>query len=181
MEEKSMSKKYFINVGKIVNSNNKVEFTTEEKKQGEKMLQIYRNAKTKYIGLCYRLKDGYVYKIYLPIERLTAQCRKNEGSSKSWGDYYFSSPLSKAQCEQYAREGKAKKLGSYEMLEALAKKYKFGNGGKAIEKMLARVEHKKFLTELPASLGSEYEGDSEIKYADMRTGSGIKLHCPNEQ
>lgn len=176
-----MSKKYFIDVEKNVNSNNKVGFTAEEKKQGEKMLQVYRNAKTKYVGLCYRLKDGYVYKIYLPIERLTVQCRKNEGSNKSWGEYYFSSPLSKAQCEQYAREGKAKRLGTYEMLEVLAKKYKFGNGGKAIEKMLARVEHKKFLTELPASLGSEYEGDSEIKYADMRTGSGVKLHCPNEQ
>lgn len=174
-----LKRKYFIDTEKVINSANNKGFTLEEKQHGSAILEkVYRKGKTELACICFALSDGYVYKIYMPIERLTAQCRKQKATSKHWGSYYFACPLSKAQCEEVAKNGKAKKLGTFEYLEDICKKYGFGNGGQGIEKMLSKIEHKTFNYTLPAHLGAEYD-NSEVKFYNMKTGSGAKGHCPN--
>jgi hypothetical protein len=171
-------KKYFYDNDKIINSPRKPIFTASEKEYAKKVLAVFENAKTKYACICFRASNNNIYKVYMPIERLTAQVKFNgNGKNKMKSKWRFLSPISKAQAESLVENGNAKFICTYEELKQMTAKLEKSNNGQGIEYMLAKLEHKKFNHKAAAKDGAEYD-KSEVKYFDLFTGSGANATCP---
>lgn len=172
------NRKYYYDNEKIINSPRKPIFTEQEKAYGEKVLKVFKTAKTDLVCVCFRASNNGIYKVYMPIERLTAQVKYNgNGKNKMKSKWRFLSPISKAQSEMLIEQGKAKFICTYEELKQATAKLEKSNNGQGIEYVLAKLEHKKFDHKAAAKDGAEYD-KSEVKYFDLFTGSGANATCP---
>ena len=172
-------KKYFYDEAKIINSPRKPVFTAEEVAYRAKVAQAFAKANTNLVCVAFVASDDNVYKVYMPIERLINQVKYNTNNARK-SKWRFLSPISKAQAEMLIETGKAKQICTFEELKQFTAKVKNrnSNNGYGIEYALAKIEHKKFNHTLAACDGAEYDG-AEVKFFDLRTGSGANATCPD--